>query len=122
MAVRSKKVDSLNLNETLPSETSGTHAWRRNGAIAMADDQPNRSAKDAATVRRSSVFSRSPIRTRRSFNGPRPASRRSSPAIQPGPSGRPTSTFQLAFSERSATNASSTGDSDGIVMVAPARS
>ena len=51
--------------------------------MAIADDQPNRSANDAAIVRRSDVLATSPMRSSKAWNRPVPASRRSVPWIQP---------------------------------------
>ena len=60
---------------------SGTQRACRYGVIAMADDHPNRSANEAAIVRRSVVRATSPMRRSSAWNGPAPASRRSVPSI-----------------------------------------
>ena len=82
-AARSNAVDRPNANETLSSAMSGTQRDCRYGAMARADDHPNRSANDAAIVRRSVVLATSPMRSSKAWSGPARASRRSVPSIQP---------------------------------------
>ena len=82
-AARSNAVDPPNANETLSSAMSGTQRDCRYGAMARADDHPNRNANDAAIVRRSVVLATSPMRSSKAWSGPAWASRRSVPRIQP---------------------------------------
>src|SRR6185312_5479037 len=110
MAVPSTYADWLKRIAMLPSAQSGTQRKRRNGAIAIADVHPRCRANEPAIVRRSSVCERVPMRSRSAWKGPPIASRNWSPAIQPAPVGRPTSTAQPAWSARSLSYISATGD------------